>query len=617
MYKLFLVLVFLVLFGSYSAPVAGQTTSDKSQTEKNIKDAKNPINSVPMVVPALKERNAEAKELYREGMKLTEAGQFSQAVENLQQALRLDPEYADTYAALGRAYFKMREWQKAVVNLRRAAELSAKQRPSQDALYRKVLMQESKEAGTQVKGVPASPQIKQEANANAAAVKPLRPESETTRQPEQRAEVSTPVKAITTNPQIKLPQETNGNAAGVKPPSPESITKRQPEQQEEARTPAKASSTSSQTKLPQETNRDAAGVKPLHPESEATRQPEQRAEVSTPVKATTTSPQLKLPQETNGNAAGVRPPSPESETTRQPESEGGGAPPSKSNDGNALEQEQEPVGVRVAMSVTPASTLVETKSVSPISTKTSSDEILLTRIYRIGPSDILDVRINDSQSPRSTLLTVSPSGLLEHPMLPEPLLVAGFTVEEIGKKIEIELSKRALLDNPKVAVGVRDYASHTILVSGLVKESGTKFLRREAIPLYVVVADAQPLPQAARVAVVRTELNQIYEIDLTQVADMNLLIRPGDVITLHPNVTQFIYIGGEVKFPGEKTFRRGLTLTQAIISSGVTPKSKVAKIGRDDGRGFLVGTHFDLKDIQSGKAVDPLLKPGDRIMVLR
>jgi protein involved in polysaccharide export with SLBB domain len=83
-------------------------------------------------------------------------------------------------------------------------------------------------------------------------------------------------------------------------------------------------------------------------------------------------------------------------------------------------------------------------------------------------------------------------------------------------------------------------------------------------------------------------------------------------------VTQFFYIGGEVRFPGEKTFRRGLTLMQAIIAAGgVTPKSKVADIDRDDGRGFLVGTLFDLKQIQSGKAVDPLLKPGDRIMILR
>jgi protein involved in polysaccharide export with SLBB domain len=131
------------------------------------------------------------------------------------------------------------------------------------------------------------------------------------------------------------------------------------------------------------------------------------------------------------------------------------------------------------------------------------------------------------------------------------------------------------------------------------------------------VADAQPLPEAARVTVVRNELNQMYEIDLTQTADMNLLVRPGDVITLLPNVTQFIYIGGEVKFPGEKTYRRGLTLMQAIIAAGgVTPKSKEAEIGRDDGRGFLIGTGFNLRDIVSGKTADPLLRPGDRIMIL-
>jgi len=143
-------------------------------------------------------------------------------------------------------------------------------------------------------------------------------------------------------------------------------------------------------------------------------------------------------------------------------------------------------------------------------------------------------------------------------------------------------------------------------------------LRREAVPLYVVVADAQPAPEAARVTVVRNEQHQIYEIDLTQAADMDLLIRHGDVIALQPNVTQFIYIGGEVKNPGEKTFRRGLTLTQAILAAGgVSAKGRVAEIGRDDGRGFLVGTRFSLKGIGSGEAADPILKPGDRIMISR
>lgn len=279
-------------------------------------------------------------------------------------------------------------------------------------------------------------------------------------------------------------------------------------------------------------------------------------------------------------------------------------------------QKQEADGAEASTSDKPESSPPETRNAIPNSINSSADEESLTRIYRVGPSDVLDIRMNDIQTPRSTLFTVSPTGLLEHPMLAEPLLVTGLTAEEIRSRIENEVIRRALIDNPNVAVGVREYASHSIIVSGLVKDSGTKFLRREAIPLYVVVADAQPLPEAARATVVRNDLKEIHEIDLTRATELDLLVRPGDVITVHPNVTQFVYIGGEVKFPGERMFRRGLTLTQAIVSSGVTQKAKEAEIARDDGRGFLVGTRFSLKDIKSGKVVDPFLRPGDRITIL-
>lgn len=245
----------------------------------------------------------------------------------------------------------------------------------------------------------------------------------------------------------------------------------------------------------------------------------------------------------------------------------------------------------------------------------AAKELALTKIYRVGPNDVLDLRINDNTS-QSTLFTITASGLLEHPMLAEPLPAGGLTTDEISSRFESELKRRALIDNPKVTVGVRDYASHTILVSGLVKDSGTKILRREAIPLYVVVADAQPLPEAARATVLRNESNQTFEVELTESNEMNLLVRPGDVITLHPSVTQFVYIGGEVKMPGEKTYRRGLTLTQAIIAAGgLTPKAKEARLGRDDGKGFLAVTPYKLKDIESGKVQDPLVKPGDRITI--
>ena len=116
--------------------------------------------------------------------------------------------------------------------------------------------------------------------------------------------------------------------------------------------------------------------------------------------------------------------------------------------------------------------------------------------------------------------------------------------------------------------------------------------------------------------VVRSESNETFEAELTQANEMNLLVRPGDVITLHAPVTQFVYLGGEVKLPGEKRYRRGLTLTQAIIAAGgVTPNGKEARVGRDDGKGFLVVTRFKLKEIESGKVQDPQVKPGDRITI--
>jgi len=278
-------------------------------------------------------------------------------------------------------------------------------------------------------------------------------------------------------------------------------------------------------------------------------------------------------------------------------------------------QKPQPVGEQVSVTAKVPEKVPEQAVDTSDEVSAAANELPLTKIYRVGPNDVLDIRINDSAS-QSTLFTITAAGLLEHPMLSEPLAAGGLTTDEIGSRIESELKRRALQENPKVSVGVRDYASHMILVSGLVKDSGTKIIRREAIPLYVVVADAQPLPEAARVTVLRNETNQTFDIELAESSEMNLLVRPGDVITLHPSVTQFLYIGGEVKQPGEKTYRRGLTLTQAIIAAGgVTTKAKEARLGRDDGKGFLVVTRYKLKEIESGKVQDPAVKPGDRITI--
>ena len=427
--------------------------------------ADNPRTSDSVERTVTPEAKAEAKRLYKEGVKYGLAGLFPQAVQILERSVKLDPANPDAHFALGHAYYDLKQYRSAIESFKRVVELDPKDSEARDrlGLARAMLWEQDNARLT--------------AQRQRSAPKP-RPVAE----------------------QVSM-------TAKVPPPAPAP-----------AKTPDKA------------------------PEKVAEKTPEKTPE----------KPPEKVPEQAVDT----------------------------SDDVNA-----------------------------------AANELPLTKIYRVGPNDVLDIRINDSAA-QSTLFTITAAGLLEHPMLAEPLTAGGLTTDEIGTRIESEIKRRALMENPKVSVGVRDYASHTILVSGLVKDSGTKILRREAIPLYVVVADAQPLPEAARVTVLRNETNQTFDVELAESSEMNLLVRTGDVITLHPNVTQFLYIGGEVKAPGEKTYRRGLTLTQAIIAAGgVTPKAKEARLGRDDGKGFLVVTRYKLKEIESGKVQDPGVKPGDRITI--
>ena len=248
------------------------------------------------------------------------------------------------------------------------------------------------------------------------------------------------------------------------------------------------------------------------------------------------------------------------------------------------------------------------------STKVSANEMSLTKVYRVGPSDVLDITFDGAQSREPAQFTVSTSGLLNHPSLAEPLLVRGLTVEEIGAQLESAAKKGGAIGIGSFSVAVREYVSHAILVSGLVKDPGTKILRREGIPLSVVLADAELLPEAGIAVIVRSEPSETLTVDLLE--NVNFLVHPGDVITVKTSPPQFFYIAGTVKEPGEKAYRRGLTLTQAImIAGGLTGKSGEVRLARDDGKGFLTVNRYKLQDIESGKMKDPLVQAGDRITV--
>lgn len=235
-----------------------------------------------------------------------------------------------------------------------------------------------------------------------------------------------------------------------------------------------------------------------------------------------------------------------------------------------------------------------------------------SQIYRVGIGDVLDIQLQNNASPESTLFTVLSGGMLEYPLAGSPLQVSGMTTSEIAATLRTKIK---LLEDPTVVVNVRDYASHAVTISGFVAAPGTKTLRREAVPLYALLAESLVLPDASRATVTRA--SGTISIDLNDPNLSATLVLPGDVIKVLgvAAVTEFFFVAGEVKLPGQKAYHSGLTLTQAILAAGgatnvVAERVRVSRQGTD---GRLVTEEFNLRKILDGKIPDPLLRKDDRI----
>ena len=248
-------------------------------------------------------------------------------------------------------------------------------------------------------------------------------------------------------------------------------------------------------------------------------------------------------------------------------------------------------------------------SASPVATVSS-------QIYRVGVRDVLDIQLSDNPSSNSTLFTVLDGGVLEYPLAGNPIVVAGLTTPEVAALLRQRIK---IFENPSVVVSVRDYASHTVTVSGFVAAPGTKTLRREAVPLYTLLAESLTLPEAARATITRQGGAPIV-VDLKDANLSSTLVIPGDAIKVSgvpPGPTEFFFVGGEIKSPGQKPYHAGLTLTQAILASGGTSASAGSKVrvSRQGTDGRLSTEEFNLRKIQAGKIPDPVLQKGDRIEV--
>lgn len=325
----------------------------------------------------------------------------------------------------------------------------------------------------------------------------------------------------------------------------------------------------------------------------------------TPAETTNTSKQPQEAPATNwGNTAVVVPPAQAVKSTTQKQ-----APLKTTGDSPDTMASRKLVQPTSLISDSRASSARALSSARPLSA---------TGIYRVGIGDVLDVRLSSVPTRESTLFTVMKNGTLEYPLLNGPVSVVGLTPDEVATLLSREIK---VIQAARVTVSVRDYSSHTVIVSGLVDSPGRKVLRREAMPLYAVLAEAMVRAEATTATIVRGGREGLaLRLDSEQA--LATLIQAGDLIKINgagASPSQFLYVGGAVISPGEKVFREGMTLTQALLSAGGAARSEntVVKIARRNANGFLTTTEHKLRSIEEGKSPDPVVQPGDRIEVTK
>ncbi|MGI8494974.1 MAG: polysaccharide biosynthesis/export family protein [Pyrinomonadaceae bacterium] len=244
-----------------------------------------------------------------------------------------------------------------------------------------------------------------------------------------------------------------------------------------------------------------------------------------------------------------------------------------------------------------------------------------TEIYKVGVGDVLFISLQNAPAKESTYFTVLKDGSIDYPLAGEMMSVQGLATDEIEKALAVKIK---LYQNPQLSVNVREHNSHSYQVLGMVEKPGEKFLQREAVPLFVVRAEAIVQPKVNRVTIKRAD-SQTETIDLKDNKYEDVLIFSGDIVEFSAvdnsiaeiRLPQFYYIGGAIRSGGQKDYYKGLTLTQAILACGGLKKSSVQDvlIRRKNPEGLLVPTNYNLKEIKDGKIVDPNLEAGDTIEI--
>ena len=285
--------------------------------------------------------------------------------------------------------------------------------------------------------------------------------------------------------------------------------------------------------------------------------------------------------------------------------------------------------------------------------------------YRIGPDDLLEIRIPDllevasvvggarepgtmpivSQAPvASQGVRVSADGEIGVPTI-GLIHAAGLTTSALEQEIAKRLVDEGILRRPQVSVQITEYRSRVVAVVGSVERPGLYPVTRPAATLSDLIwaaggpnrdagrmvefvpasadgegRNARPTVDLAAATTsgnpVRLDLQSLLQPTGTDAHLLNPPVRPGDVISLPPAGN--VQVDGWVQKPGSYQLTRGLTLMGALAAAGgrlFPADSRAVTVKRTLGSGEQRMLVVDAQAVSEGSAPDLPMIDGDVVQV--
>jgi polysaccharide biosynthesis/export protein len=254
--------------------------------------------------------------------------------------------------------------------------------------------------------------------------------------------------------------------------------------------------------------------------------------------------------------------------------------------------------------------------------------------YRIGPGDVLDVRIYNRPNLSRDAVRVEGNGMIRMPLIDTEIQAACRTEGELAKEISTRYLR--FYKNLQVDVFIKEYHSRQVAIIGAVNDQSRFELQRRIRLLELLTYAKGPSAKAGQtINIVHSstpslcdqteeessvdEAFSTYKLSETLQGNpkANPYVEPGDIVTI-PEADQ-AYVIGNVFFPLAIPLKEPITLSKAIAMAGGvkqdTKKDKIRIVRQEPGAATKQELIVDLSAIEKKRAEDLALLPNDIVDV--